>query len=120
MKNLLIGTMMALLLAAGVLPADAAIVGVSGAGKKARKAAEQSRAKTAKRKPARKTPAKKKASQRLSETSASKNRVKPEPVVLIASSSYSQLLHLGQLKCFFIVFCFIVFSLSVFTCQINY
>jgi len=49
---------------------------VSGAGKTSRKAAKQSKAKTAKRKSAIKTPAKKKASQLSSKTSASKKRVK--------------------------------------------
>ena len=60
---------------------------VSGAGKKARKAAEQSRAKTAKRKPARKTPAKKQANQRSPETSAPKNRVKPAAIKARAKTS---------------------------------
>jgi uncharacterized Zn finger protein len=60
---------------------------VSGAGKKARKAAEQSRAKTAKRKPARKTPAKKQANQRSPETSAPKNRVKPAAIKARAKAS---------------------------------
>ena len=49
---------------------------VSVAGKKPRKAAKKSKAKTAKRKPAIKTPAKKKASQLSTETSPSKKRVK--------------------------------------------
>jgi uncharacterized Zn finger protein len=53
---------------------------VSGAGKKSRKVAKQSKAKTAKRKPAIKTPAKKKASQLSSKTSASKKRVKPAAI----------------------------------------
>jgi uncharacterized Zn finger protein len=60
---------------------------VSGAGKKARKAAEQSRAKTAKRKPARKTPAKKQANQRSPETSAPKNRLKPAAIKARAKTS---------------------------------
>jgi uncharacterized Zn finger protein len=60
---------------------------VSGAGKKARKAAEQSRVKTAKRKPARKTPAKKQANQRSPETSAPKNRVKPAAIKARAKTS---------------------------------
>ena len=49
----------------------------AGAGKTSRKAAKQSKAQTTKRKPPRKSLAKKKASQRLSETSISKKRVKP-------------------------------------------
>jgi uncharacterized Zn finger protein len=53
---------------------------VSGAGKKSRKTAKQSKAKTAKRKSAIKTPAKKKASQLSSKTSASKKRVKPATI----------------------------------------
>ncbi|MBW2450067.1 MAG: hypothetical protein JRE92_06565 [Deltaproteobacteria bacterium] len=60
---------------------------VSGAGKKARKAAEQSRSKTAKRKTARKTPAKKQANQRSPETSAPKNRVKPAAIKARAKTS---------------------------------
>jgi len=53
---------------------------VSRAGKKPRKTAKQSKAKTAKRKPAIKTPAKKKASQLSPETSTSKKRVKPAAI----------------------------------------
>jgi uncharacterized Zn finger protein len=52
----------------------------AGAGKTSRKAAKQSKAQTTKRKPPRKNPAKKKASQRLSETSTSKKRVKPAAI----------------------------------------
>ena len=57
-----------------------AVKKVSGAGKKSRKAARQSKAKTAKRKPAIKTPAKKIAGQLSPETSASKKRVKPAAI----------------------------------------
>jgi len=53
-----------------------AVKKVSVAGEKPRKAAKQSKAKTARRKPAIKTPAKKKASQLSTETSPSKKRVK--------------------------------------------
>jgi uncharacterized Zn finger protein len=53
-----------------------AVKNVSAAGKKSRKAAKQSKAKTSKRKPVIKTPAKKKVSQRAPETSVSKKRVK--------------------------------------------
>ncbi len=49
---------------------------VTGAGKTSRKAAKQSKSKTAKRKPAIKTPARKKANQPSPETVASKKRVK--------------------------------------------
>jgi uncharacterized Zn finger protein len=49
---------------------------IPGTGKTSRKAAKQSKSKTAKRKPAIKTPAKKKANQLSPETSASKKRVK--------------------------------------------
>ncbi len=57
-----------------------AVKKTSAAGKKPRKAANQSKAKTEKRKLTIKTPAKKKASQLSPETSASKKRVKPKAI----------------------------------------
>jgi hypothetical protein len=59
------------------LDLPAATKKVSGAGKKSRKAAKQSKAKAAKRKSAIKTPARKKVNQLSPKTSASKKRVKP-------------------------------------------